>query len=83
MNGVAPMQRGPDGRAGRTARVLRALAAVLAGNALYFLLLMPVLPSWARHRPFTLDAGLLVDFLVCAAIYVGLGTLGRRRDQSA
>jgi len=61
---------------------LRALAAVLAGNALYFLLLTPELPAWARHQPFTLDAGLLVDFLVCLAVYLGLGALGRRRGQS-
>jgi hypothetical protein len=63
--------------------VVRALVAVLAGNALYFLLLLPALPSWARHRPFALDAGLLADFLVCVAIYLGLGALVRRRDQSA
>jgi hypothetical protein len=58
-------------------RLLRALAAVLAGNALYLLLLAPHLPEWARHRPFALDPGLLVDFAICLVIYLGLGLLGR------
>jgi hypothetical protein len=58
--------------------LLRALAAVLAGNALYFLLLAPRLPRWAVHQPFEGDAGLLVDFLICLAIYLGLGRLMRR-----
>jgi hypothetical protein len=62
---------------------LRALAAVVAGNALYFLVLVPRFPVWARHEPFTLDLGLLLDFLVCLAIYLGLEALGRRRGQSA
>ncbi len=64
-------------------KVLRALAAVLAGNAIYFLLLARHMPAWAWHEPFTLDLGLLLDFLVCLAIYLGLGALGRRRGQSA
>jgi hypothetical protein len=63
--------------------VLRALAAVLAGNALYFLLLAPRLPEWAVHRPFRADPGLLLDFLLCSAIYLGLGRWMRRRDTNA
>lgn len=63
-------------------RLLRALAAVLAGNALYLLLLAPRLPEWARHRPFALDPGLLVDFAICLAIYVVLGLLVWRGRQS-
>jgi hypothetical protein len=62
---------------GTVSRLLRALAAVLAGNALYFLLLAPCLPAWARHRPFALDPGLLLDFAICLAIYFGLGHLMR------
>ena len=54
---------------------------MLAGNALYFLLLAPHLPGWAEHEPFQADLGLLVDFLVCLAIYIGLGTLMRRRSR--
>jgi hypothetical protein len=63
-------------------RLLRALASVLAGNALYFLLLAPRLPRWAQHRPFALDPGLLLDFAICLAIYVVLGYLARRGRQS-
>jgi hypothetical protein len=51
---------------------------VLAGNALYFLLLAPRLPRWAVHKPFEADVGLLADFLICLAIYVGLGRFMRR-----
>jgi len=60
------------------ARFLRALAAILAGNALYFLVLWRWLPEGARHRPLALDAGLWVDFLLCAATYSALGALLRR-----
>jgi hypothetical protein len=63
-------------------RLLRALAAVLAGNVLYLLLLAPRLPEWARHRPFALDPGLLLDFALCLAIYMGLGVLVRPGRQS-
>jgi hypothetical protein len=63
-------------------RLLRALASVLAGNALYFLLLAPRLPEWAWHRPFALDPGLLLDFAVCLAVYVVLGLLVWRGRQS-
>jgi len=47
---------------------LDALVAVLAGNAIYFLL-MPHLPAVIRHRLFKEDLGLLVDFLICAVIF--------------
>jgi hypothetical protein len=47
---------------------LDALVAVLAGNAIYFLL-MPHLPAVARHALFKEDWGLLVDFCICAAIF--------------
>jgi len=47
---------------------LDALLAVLAGNAIYFLL-MPHLPPVARHSLFKEDWGLLVDFCFCAAIF--------------
>jgi hypothetical protein len=50
---------------------LDALVAVLAGNAIYFLL-MPHLPPPARHSLFREDWGLLVDFCICAAIFAGL-----------
>ena len=56
-------------------KLLRVLAAVLVGNALYFFLLWPRLPAWARHAPFTPDIGLILDFLICVALYVALRLL--------
>ena len=56
---------------------LDALLAVLAGNAIYFLL-MPHLPRVARHALFKEDWGLLVDFAICAAIFVAVKYV--RRD---
>ena len=53
-----------------------ALVAVLAGNAIYFLL-MPHLPSAMRHSLFREDWGLAVDFIICALIFVGV-KLARR-----
>ena len=50
---------------------LDALLAVLAGNAIYFLL-MPHLPAVARHTMFKEDWGLLVDFLFCLVIFVAV-----------
>ena len=58
---------------------LDALVAVLAGNAIYFLL-MPHLPSAARHSLFKEDLGLLVDFAICAAIFVAVKHA--RRDKA-
>ena len=57
---------------------LDALVAVLAGNALYFLL-MPHLPALARHSLFKEDWGLLVDFAICAVIFVAVKYA--RRDE--
>jgi hypothetical protein len=56
---------------------LDALVAVLAGNAIYYLL-MPRLPSVARHRLFKEDWGLLVDFAICTAIFIAVKYV--RRD---
>jgi hypothetical protein len=50
---------------------LDALVAVLAGNAIYFLL-MPHLPRGMRHSLFKEDWGLLVDFAICTIIFVGV-----------
>jgi hypothetical protein len=61
---------------------LQSLAAVLAGNAVYFLL-MPYLPAAARHDYRRYDLGLVVDFWICLVFY-GLISLIRRwrRHQS-
>jgi hypothetical protein len=57
---------------------LDALIAVLAGNAIYYLL-TPRLPSVAQHRLFQEDWGLLVDFAICTAVFVAVKYL--RRDE--
>jgi len=54
-----------------------ALAAVLAGNAVYFLLLAPALPPAWRHEPLALDRGLALDFLLCLGLYVAVRALRR------
>ena len=53
-----------------------ALVAVLAGNALYFLL-MPHLPRVMRHSLFIEDWGLLVDFAICTIVFVIVKILRR------
>ena len=57
---------------------LDALAAVLAGNAIYYPL-MPHLPAVARHRLFREDWGLVVDFVICTVIFAAVKYA--RRDQ--
>ena len=61
----------------RLVHPLRAVAAILLGNALYFALLIPRVPPWLRHRPFHADAGLLFDAALCIALYWLMGLLGR------
>ena len=48
---------------------LEYLVAILLGNAVYYFSLVPHLPENLRHRAFQIDAGLLLDFLVCLAVY--------------
>jgi hypothetical protein len=47
--------------------LLQGLLAILLGNLVYFLLAghLPL----PQHRLFQVDAGLLVDFLICLALY--------------
>ena len=59
-------------------RLLRALAAIVAGNVFYFLVAWPRLPEAARHKPLALDAGLAIDFAICVVIYAALGRLAHR-----
>ena len=49
---------------------LDALLAVLAGNAIYYLL-APHLPAM-RHGRFVEDWGLVVDFIICTVIFVAV-----------
>lgn len=59
-------------------RLLKQLAAVVLGSLLYFFVLMPHLPPAARHQPYRLDWGLLVDAWICLVIY-GLIELALRQ----
>jgi hypothetical protein len=59
---------------------LDALVAVLAGNAIYFLL-MPHLPTAIQHRLFKEDLGLLVDFCICTVIFATVKFV-RRNDRA-
>jgi cytosine/uracil/thiamine/allantoin permease len=59
---------------------IHALVAVLAGNAVYFLL-ERYLPPAARHEAFRMDLGMVVDFWVCLVVFGTIKTVaGRRRD---
>jgi hypothetical protein len=63
--------------------LLQSLVAVLAGNAIYFRLLMPVLPPAGRHGVSRLDLGLLIDFAVCVVVYGLISLVTRRRKPRA
>ena len=56
-------------------------AAILAGNAIYFLVLFPDLAPPLRHQPFRFDVGLALDFLCCVVVYgvIRLGVTQARR----
>lgn len=55
---------------------VQALAAIILGNIVYFLLL-PSLPQVAHHQPLRPDLGMLVDFWFCLVAY-GLIRSARR-----
>ena len=61
--------------------LLQSFIAVVAGNAVYFLL-MPHLPPAARHDPTKLDIGVLVDFWFCLVFLGAIKTLSRRKPRS-
>jgi hypothetical protein len=48
--------------------LLQALLAIILGNVVYFMLI-PSLPAAARHRPFRLDLGMILDFWFCLVAY--------------
>jgi hypothetical protein len=60
---------------------IHALAAVLAGNAAYFLL-ERYLPLRARHVPFQIDLGLVVDFWFCLVAFALIKTVAGWRRAS-
>jgi hypothetical protein len=47
---------------------LQALLAIILGNVVYFVL-VPSLPPVARHHPFHLDLGMILDFWFCLVAY--------------
>ncbi|MGH9500193.1 MAG: hypothetical protein ACRD3L_13715 [Terriglobales bacterium] len=63
------------------ANFMHALAAVLAGNAAYFLL-EGRLPAAARHTGFRTDLGTVVDFCFCLAIFGIIKALASWREGS-
>jgi ABC-type tungstate transport system substrate-binding protein len=48
--------------------ILQALAAVVVGNAMYFLV-ERYLPAGARHTLFKIDLGMVVDFCFCLVVF--------------
>ncbi len=52
------------------------LAAVVAGNVIYFLA-RPLLPVALQHELFRLDLGLFVDFVLCGVALVALRRVRR------
>ena len=48
--------------------LVEALLAIVLGNVVYFVL-VPSLPSAARHHRFHTDLGTLVDFWFCLVAY--------------
>lgn len=50
-------------------RWLEYLVAILIGQAIYYYSLVPHLPMSFRHQDFRIDLGMLLDFLICVAVY--------------
>jgi len=63
------------------ANFLHALAAVVGGNALYFLL-EKHLPAPARHALFKIDLGMVVDFGICLVLFLIIKALAGRGDET-
>jgi hypothetical protein len=61
-------------------RWIEYLVAILAGNAIYFAVILPAMPSLG-HQPFRLDLGLLVDFGCCVLVYAAI-RLGSRHERT-
>jgi hypothetical protein len=66
-------------RSAAAASAVQALAAVLLGNGVYFLLLFPQLPATWQHQPFALDRGLVLDFALCLGFFLLVHRLATRR----
>jgi hypothetical protein len=86
----APMSQAPGGEwvwnASNEAvlsNFLTALIAVVLGNAIYFLVLMPLLPAAGRHGIARIDLGLLIDFWVCLAVFGVIHLVLHRKSAGA
>ena len=62
------MSKQPVSKQSVMVNFVQALLAVVLGNVTYFLL-APSFPPAARHRPFRVDLGMLVDFWFCLVAY--------------
>jgi H+/gluconate symporter-like permease len=60
-------------------RLLKYLVAILLGNAIYFLVILPHVPAAGRHQPFKIDLGLVLDFWTCVACWGVIEMIVRRR----
>jgi cytosine/uracil/thiamine/allantoin permease len=61
------------------ANFLDALAAVVGGNIVYFLL-EKHLPSAAHHALFKIDLGMVVDFCICLVFFLIIKALAPRSE---
>jgi ABC-type uncharacterized transport system permease subunit len=61
------------------ANFLKSLVAVVVGNAIYFLLIMPLLPAAGRHGIARIDLGLVIDFWVCLVVFGVIEVVVRKR----
>jgi hypothetical protein len=59
-------------------RLLKQAAAVILGSLFYFFVLMSHLPPAARHEPYRLDWGLLIDAWICLVLYGLIELISRR-----
>ena len=48
--------------------LMQALLSIILGNLVYFALI-PSFPAVARHRPFRVDLGMVIDFWFCLVVY--------------
>jgi ABC-type uncharacterized transport system permease subunit len=60
---------------------LKSLVAVVVGNAIYFLLIMPLLPAAGRHGVARIDLGLVIDFWVCLVVFGLIEVVARKRRE--
>ena len=60
------------------AQLAKSLLAILLGNVIYFLAILPHVPAAGRHQPFKLDLGLVLDFWTCVACWGVIEMLARR-----